>query len=43
MSDKAEAGSAEEQPARSSLTDGNDKAVEQNPTAFTESFLSQMP
>ncbi len=36
MSDKAEAGSAEEQPARNSLTDGNDKAVEQNPTAFTE-------
>jgi len=43
VSDKAEAGSAGKQPARNSLTDGNDKAVEQNPTAFTESFLSHMP
>ncbi len=43
MSDKADAGSAGKQPARNSLTDGNDKAVEQNPTAFTESFLSHMP
>jgi transposase InsO family protein len=44
MSDKAEAGSAGKQPARNSLTDGNDKAVEQNTTAFIgKSFLSQMP
>lgn len=27
MSDQAETGSAEEQPARNNLTDGNDKAV----------------
>ncbi len=41
LSDKAEAGSAEEQPARNSLTDGNNKAVDQNPTAFNNQlFLS---
>ena len=44
MSDEAEAGSAGKQPARISLTDGNDKAVEKNPIAFTtKSFLSKMP
>lgn len=47
LSDKAEAGSAGKQPARNSLTDGNNKAVEQTPTAFTDKFdklfLSQMP
>ena len=43
-SDKAEAGSAEVQRARNSLTGGNDKAVESNTTAFNQkSFLSQMP
>jgi transposase InsO family protein len=41
LSDKAEASSAEEQLARNSLTDGNDKAVEQTSTALhQESFLS---
>ena len=41
LSDKAETGSAEEQPARNSLTDGNNKAVDQNPTAFNNQlFLS---
>jgi len=44
LSDKAEAGSAEEQPARNSLTGGNNKAVEKAPTAFNpNSFSSQMP
>jgi hypothetical protein len=44
LSDEAEVGSAGEQPTRISLNDGNDKAVEQNPTAFRpKSFLSQMP
>jgi transposase InsO family protein len=44
LSDEAEAGSAGEQPARNSLTNGNDKAVDQKPTAFTpESFLLPMP
>ena len=44
LSDKAEVSSAEEQLIRISLTDGNDKAVEKNPTAFNQkSFLSQMP
>ena len=44
LSDQAEVSSAEEQLARISLTDGNDKAVEQNATAFVpKSFLSQMP
>ena len=43
-SDKAEVSSAEEQLIRNSLNDGNDKAVEKNPTAFNQkSFLSQMP
>lgn len=40
-SEEAEAGSAEEQPARNILTDGNNKAVAQNPTAFNQLFLSQ--
>lgn len=40
-SDKAEVSSAEEQLIRNSLNDGNDKAVEKNPTAFNhKSFLS---
>ena len=44
LSDKAEVSSAEEQPIRNNLTDENDKAVEQNPTAFIpKSFVSQMP
>ena len=44
MSDKADTGAAGKQPARNSLTDGNDKAVEQTTTAsFEKSFLSQMP
>src|SRR6185437_9735607 len=43
QSEEAEAGSAEEQPARNILTDGNNKAVAQNPTAFNQLFLSQMP
>ena len=44
LSDKAEVSSAEEQLIRNSLNDGNDKAVEKNPTAFIpKSFLSQMP
>ena len=34
MAEKAEAGSAEEQPARNILTNGNNKAVTQNPTTF---------
>lgn len=43
LSDKTEPGSAEEQPARDSLTDGKEKAVE-NPTASSiNSLLSQMP
>jgi transposase InsO family protein len=41
LSDKAEVSSAEEQLIRISLTDGNNKAVEQNPTAFNNQlFLS---
>src|SRR5690242_19082392 len=40
-SEEAEAGSAEEQPTRNILTDGNNKAVAQNPTAFNQLFLSQ--
>jgi transposase InsO family protein len=44
LSDEAEVSSAEEQLTRNSLNDGNDKAVEKNPTAFNQkSFLSQMP
>ena len=44
LSDKAEVSSAEEQLTRNNLTDENDKAVEQNPTAFIpKSFVSQMP
>lgn len=44
LSDKAEVSAVEEQLTRNSLIDGNDKAVEQNPTAFIpKSFLSQMP
>lgn len=43
-SDEVEAGSAEEQPARNSLTGGNDKAVDQTSTALHQkSFLSHMP
>lgn len=43
LSDKTDAGSAEEQPARDTLTDGKEKAVE-NPTASSiKSLLSQMP
>lgn len=43
LSDQTEAGSAEEQPARDSLTDGKEEAVE-NPTASSmKSLLSQMP
>jgi transposase InsO family protein len=40
-SEEAETGSAEEQPARNILTDGNNTAVAQNPTAFNQLFLSQ--
>ena len=44
LSDEAEVSSAAEQLTRNSLTDGNGKAVEKNPTAFIpKSFLSQMP
>jgi transposase InsO family protein len=44
LSDEAEVSSAEEQLTRNSLNDGNDKAVEKNPTAFNQkSFLSKMP
>ena len=44
LSDQAEVSTAEEQLTRNSLNDGNDKAVEKNPTAFnTKPFLSQMP
>jgi transposase InsO family protein len=44
LSDEAEVSSAEEQLTRNSLNDGNDKAVEKNPTAFIpKTFLSQMP
>jgi hypothetical protein len=44
LSDQAEVSTAEEQLTRNSLNDGNDKAVEKNPTAFNQkSFLSQMP
>ena len=44
LSDQADTGSAEVQPARNSLNGGNDKAVEKNTTAFNQkSFLSQMP
>lgn len=43
LPEKTEAGSAGEQPARDILTDGNNKAVEQNPTAFNPLFLSQIP
>ena len=44
LSDEAEVSSAEEQLTRNSLNDGNDKAVEKNPTAFNQKpFLSQMP
>ncbi len=40
VSDKAETGSAEEQPARNSLTDGNDKAVDKTTASSTTSLLS---
>jgi transposase InsO family protein len=40
---KTEAGSAEEQPARDKLVDGNEKTVELPSTVFVNSFLSQMP
>lgn len=44
LSDKAEVNSAEVQLTRNSLNDGNDKAVEKNPTAFNHKpFLSQIP
>ena len=44
LSDEAEVSSAEEQLTRNSLNDGNDKAVEKNPTAFNhKSFLSKIP
>jgi transposase InsO family protein len=44
LSDEAEVSSAEVQLTRNSLNDGNDKAVEKNPTAFNQkSFLSQIP
>jgi hypothetical protein len=44
LSDQAQVSTAEEQLTRNSLNDGNDKAVEKNPTAFNQkSFLSQMP
>lgn len=42
LSKETETGSAEEQPVRDILTDGNNKAVEQ-PTAFNQLFLSRMP
>jgi len=41
-SEEAEAGSAEEQPVRNILINGNNKAVAQNTTVFNQ-FLSQMP
>lgn len=41
VSGEADVGAAEEQPTRNTLTDGNEKAVEPNPTAFPQnSFLS---
>ena len=41
LSDEAEAGTAEEQPARNMLTGENEKAVDQNSTTLhTKSFLS---
>ena len=44
LSDQAEVSSAEVQLTRNSLNDGNDKAVEKNPTASNHKlFLSQMP
>jgi hypothetical protein len=43
LPDKTETGSAEEQPARDSLADGNEKTVEQLSTVFQNTFLSQMP
>ena len=43
LSDQTEAGSAEEQPARDSLTDGNEKAVAKTAASSSFSFLSQMP
>lgn len=43
LSDKTETGAAEEQPARDSLTDGNEKAVEKSTASSSKSFLSQMP
>lgn len=41
-SKQTETGSAEEQPVRDILTDGNNKAVDQ-PTAFNQLFLSHIP
>ncbi len=39
MLDEAQAGSTGKQPARNSLTDGNNKAVEQDITAFTDQLF----
>jgi transposase InsO family protein len=43
LSDKTETGSAEEQPARDSLTDGKEKAVENTTASSIKSLLSKMP
>ena len=43
MPGKTETGSAEEQPARDSQADGNEKTVALPSTVFQHSFLSQMP
>ncbi len=42
-SDQTEAGSAEEPPAKGSLTDGNEKEAEKTTASSSKSFLSQMP
>ncbi len=42
-SDQTEAGSAEELPAKGSLTDGNEKEAEKTTASSSKSFLSQMP
>ena len=44
VSGEADVGSAEEQPTRNALTDGNERAVASITTALPQkSFLSQMP
>jgi transposase InsO family protein len=43
LPDKTKTGAAQQQPARDSLADGNEKTVEQPSTVFQNTFLSQMP